>query len=361
MTPTFALEISSAARRPPLGGIAGTIRALVSELLRIDPETRYRLGYRLSRWRKGHLFRPDAPNARVRPMQDPWNRWLLGRVRLLHSMGISLPRTPRGVPKLVTVHDLNAVKNVDWVTEHWHEKRTEKISDVVRRADHVVTYSRFIADEIREHFGLPEDRVHPVRLGVDAARFAPPPAEEIAALRRELGDYVMAVGVLTPRKNYARLMEAVARLPALRLVWVGHESNGAAEFQRAAETTKLGERLVHLERVEHARLVALMAACRVFAVPSLYEGFGLTPLEAMAAGAPVVCSQAASLPEVVGDAALPVEATDVEALADAISRVASSSDLAADLCTRGAARAREMSWERSARALRALYRDVSGV
>lgn len=357
----IALEVSSAARRPPLGGIAGTIRALVGALLRLDSETRYALCYRLSRWRRGHLYRPDAPNACIRVLQDPLNGLILPRARLLHSMGISLPHTPHRVPKLVTVHDLNAVKNTNWVTEHWHERRGARIADVIRRADHVVTYSRFIADEVCDYYRLPAERVHPVLLGVDAERFAPPPAKDVSAVRSELGDYVMGVGVLTPRKNYVRLMEAVASLPALRLVWVGHESNGAAGFRSAAEATKLGDRLVHLPRVDHERLVRLMAGARVFVVPSLYEGFGLTPLEAMAAGAPVICSTAASLPEVTGDAALRVDASDVEALRDAIARVAHSSALAATLRASGFARAREMSWERSAHALRALHRRILGI
>ncbi len=357
----IALEVGSAARRPPLGGIAGTIHALVGALLRLDPDTQYALCYRLSRWRKGHLFRPALPNASVRVVQDPWNGLLLRRARLLHSMGISLPRTPRGIPKLVTVHDLNAVKNTNWVTEHWHERRTERIDDVVRRADLVVTYSRFIADEICEHYRLPAERVHPVRLGVDGTRFAPPPAGDVAAVRHEIGEYVMAVGVLTPRKNYGRLMHAVASLPPLRLVWVGHESNGAPEFRAAAAESKLGDRLVHLRSVDHERLVRLIAGARVFVVPSLYEGFGLTPLEAMAIGTPVVSSRAASLPEVTADAALTVDATDVEALRDAIARIAASDELAASLRRRGFARAREMSWERSARALLAVHRFALGL
>jgi glycosyltransferase involved in cell wall biosynthesis len=99
----------------------------------------------------------------------------------------------------------------------------------------------------------------------------------------------------------------------------------------------------------------------VFAVPSLYEGFGLTVLEAMACGAPVVCSRAASLPEVAGDAALMVDATDVEALAGALARVVENGALAADLRERGARRVAELSWAAAARRMRALYRAVAGV
>jgi hypothetical protein len=87
--------------------------------------------------------------------------------RLLHSMGVYLPRTPH-VTKLVTIHDLNAVRNVGWVTQSWHERRSAKIEQAIERSDHVMTYSAFTADEIREHYGVAPECVHPV-LGVDSA------------------------------------------------------------------------------------------------------------------------------------------------------------------------------------------------
>ena len=185
----IALEVSSAAGRGAYGGIPRAIRNQVQSLLRIDPETRYLLCYRFSRWRKGHLFRPDAVNARVRMIQDPFNSILMGRSRVFHSFGIHCPTTPR-IPKLVTVNDLNAVRNVQWVTPHWHEHRSARIREAVSRADHIVALSQFAAEEIREEFDLPEDRVHPVLLGVDTERFRPPSAEVVAQTRAKHGDYV---------------------------------------------------------------------------------------------------------------------------------------------------------------------------
>ncbi len=356
----IALEVSSAAGKNAFGGVPGAIRNLVAALLRHDPETHYHLCYRLSRWRRGELFRPRARNTSVRVLQDPLNGLLLAGDRLLHSMGIWLPRTPR-IPKLVTVHDLNAVRNVAWVSEHWHEHRGARIRQAIARADHVVTYSEFTAGEVREEYGLPTERVHPIALGVDTAAFHPAADEAIAAARARHGDYVLGIGLLTPRKNFVRLVEAVARAPGLRLVLVGRPSDGAAALREAVTRLGMAERFTHLEGVPHAELVALLSASRVYAVPSLYEGFGLTVLEAFACGAPVVCSRAASLPEVAGDAAVAVDASDVEALADAIGRVASDADLRAGLRARGAKRVAELSWNAAARRLRALYRRVAGV
>ncbi len=270
----IALEVSSAAGRPPYGGIGGAIRHIVGELLQLDPETRYHLCYRLSRWRKGHLFRPDAPNAHIRVLQDPLNALLLAGDRVLHSMGIYVPRTPR-ITKLVTVHDLNAVRNVQWVSERWHARRSRRIREAVERADHVVTYSEFTATEVRDEYGLAQDRVHPVLLGVDADAHAPASPAEVEKLRAEHGDYVISIGIVTPRKNFGALVRAVAPLDAVRLVLVGRPADAEPAVQDTIRATKMQDRVTRLESVSHADLVALTSAARVCAVPSLYVGFGL--------------------------------------------------------------------------------------
>src|SRR5262245_11800328 len=164
--PRIALEVSSAAGRPPFGGVGGTIRGVVGALLADDPGTDYLLCTRLGRWRKPDRFRPAAPNAHPRLIADPFNGALLRGAALFHAMGVYVPRTPR-VPKLVTIHDLNAVRNTEWVTAEWHAKRGGKVADAVARADHVVTYCAFTAGEIAEEFGVARERIHPVHLGVD--------------------------------------------------------------------------------------------------------------------------------------------------------------------------------------------------
>jgi len=356
----IALEVSPAAVKPPYGGVGGTIRALVLELLAQDPAMPYALCYRFGRFRRGNLFRPDARNARVRVLIDPLNALLVPGARLLHSMGVYMPRTPR-VPKLVTIHDLNAVRNVAWVKASWHEKRSAKIAQAIARSDHVMTYSSFTAEEIREDYGLAPERVHPVLLGVDTARFAPPSADAVRSLRAKHGDYVISIGLLTARKNFVRLIEAMERLPELRLILVGRGSDGEAEVEAALDRTGMRARTLRMTGLPEPELVALIGAARACAVPSLYEGFGLTTLEAMACGTPVVCSNAASLPEAAGDAALLVDARSSEALEAGLRRAVYDSALADDLRARGLARARAMSWAASARRLRAVYRTIAGV
>ncbi len=356
----IALEVSSAAGRPPFGGIGGTVRNFANSLLRADPETPYALCYRFSRWRKGHLFRPQAPNARVRVLVDPLNRWIIPRARIFHSLATYLPESP-DIPKLVTIHDVNPVRNPQWVTPRWHELRGRKLRDTIGRADVVVTPSRFTAEEVAELFDFPIERTRAIPNGVDSHAFRPLLPDEIAPIRARHGDFVLGVGLHAPRKNLERLVEAVSRLPELRLILVGRPSNGAASLLDTIDQCKMVDRTIHLARVSHAELVGLMNAARVLAVTSLYEGFGLTVLEGMACGVPVVCSNASSLPEAGGDAALYVDAKDPEAIADAINRVVSSPELTEELRTRGIEHARACSWDRSAAVLRALYREVGNV
>jgi glycosyltransferase involved in cell wall biosynthesis len=351
--------VSSAAGKPPYGGVGGMIRSLAGALLETDRETEYAVCSKLDRWWKGDHWRPRGPNARVRILVDPFNDLVLRGAKLFHSFAPYMPRTPR-VTKLVTIHDLNAVRNAGWVSASWHEKRSAKIGLAVARSDFVHTPSAFSASEVCDEYGVPAERVFPILLGVDTRRFQPPASEVVRALREKHGDYAIAIGLLTPRKNFTTLIEAMARVPELRLLLVGRGSDGEAEVEAAIDRTGMRARTVRMTGLPEAELCALIGAARVCAVPSLYEGFGLTTLEAMACGTPVVCSNAASLPEAAGDAALLVDARDSEALADALRRVANDDTLAADLRARGLARATAMSWEASAGRLRALYRKIAG-
>jgi alpha-1,3-rhamnosyl/mannosyltransferase len=251
------------------------------------------------------------------------------------------------------------VRHPEWVRAEWHERRAARIRDVVSRADHVVTPSRFMARELCEEYELPPERVHCVWHGVDRESYRPPHPETVARLRSLHGDYAIGIGLLTPRKNIPTLVRAVARIQKLKLMLVGRDADGAEQVRAAIDACGMRERIIRLPEVSRDDLVALLGAARVCAVPSLYEGFGLTVLEAMACGTPVVCSRAASLPEVAADAALLVDAASEDELGDGIRRVLDDSALADELRSRGAARAGQMTWERAAREMRALYQRVA--
>jgi glycosyltransferase involved in cell wall biosynthesis len=196
-----------------------------------------------------------------------------------------------------------------------------------------------------------------------APHFAPPPTAEIARIRARYGldgRYVLFVGLLEPKKNLAGLVEAVARCRAgggwgAAHLAVAGDSGWGDDLAAAVSRLGLAETVRFLGAVADGDLPALYAGADVFVFPSLWEGFGLPVLEAMAAGAPVVASRRGALPEVAGDAALLVE-PEAAALADALGRVLGDARLRERLREAGLARARGFSWERAAAETLAVYR-----
>jgi glycosyltransferase involved in cell wall biosynthesis len=175
------------------------------------------------------------------------------------------------------------------------------------------------------------------------------------------GPFVLAVGVLQPRKNLPRLIRAfgrVAREAPHALALVGKPGWAHEELKRAVAASGLGSRVKFTGYVPDADLPVLYNAAELFVYPSLYEGFGLPPLEAMACGTPVVTANVTSLPEVVGDAALAVDPTDELALADAIGRALTDEALRERLRTAGLAHAALFSWERTAALTLQVYHRV---
>ncbi len=226
----------------------------------------------------------------------------------------------------------------------------------VRRADVVVALSEFTRAEIVRFYPAARDKVAVVYPGI-GAEFRPDAEEDDRALSA-LGvrrPYVLAVGNIHPRKNLGRLLDAWLRLPVPAqtgdegrptpmLIWAGLDRWGSGDLiGRAREA---GVQLIGF--VPAAYLPALYRQAEALVYPSLYEGFGLPPLEAMACGTPVLTANTTSLPEAVGDAAVTVDPTDVDALAEGLARVLSDGALRRDLRVRGLARAAEFRWERTA-------------
>jgi len=238
---------------------------------------------------------------------------------------------------------------------------------VLPGADRVITISEHSRRDIGRYLGIPSSVLRPVPLGV-APRFQPVSPEQVAShLVRRFGlrpPYVLYVGAITIRKNVVRALRAFASirqfLPELRFVLAGARVWRKTPLEPVIQELGLADRVYCTGPFPDADLPALYAGADLFVFPSLYEGFGLPPLEAMACGTPVVCSNAASLPEVVGDAALTVDPYDVDALADAMCRVLVDGQLREDLRARGLARARRFSWEKTARETVAVYREVLG-
>ncbi len=261
---------------------------------------------------------------------------------------------------VVTIHDATFRLFPEFFPRGRHRLMSLLIGLSAHRARAVITLSECSRRDLIRTLRLPAEKVFVTPLAPGAA-FGP---GDRAAAERQVaerwgvtGPFVLTVGYSNPRKNVPRLIAAIERVGSAHapaLVIAGHAGMDDEAGLRS-RWPALGERLIFTGSVSEADLVALYRAASVFAFPSLYEGFGLPVLEAMASGAPVVTSATSCLAEVAGEAALLVDPTDVSALAGAISRVLSDPALAGELSRAGPAQAARFSWERTARLTYEVY------
>ena len=288
----------------------------------------------------------------------PAIEWWTGAVDVVHGTNYVVPPARRA-RRVVSVHDLTAVHYPEMCTAH-----TRTFPAMVARAiadgAWVHTDADFVRDEVIEHFGAPASRVVTVPLGFDAL----PMADAHEGHRLAGGDrYIVAVGTIEPRKGYPGLVRAFDRLAArdesLRLVVVGADGWGVDEFRRAVDAAKHRSRIVHLDSIDDHDRAAVMRGATVLAYPSVYEGFGFPPLEAMSAGVPVVASAAGAVPEVVGDAAILVPVGEDLALADGLEQAIYDPAVREDLVARGRSRIANYSWADTTRGMIDLYRQMA--
>jgi glycosyltransferase involved in cell wall biosynthesis len=263
----------------------------------------------------------------------------------------------------VTVHDVSFRRDPAWFSRRDRLVLNTGVRTTLRRAAAVITISSFSRSEISRFYRIPQSSIHVTHLApADAFRDRGRPAPDQAGKFAGLKPYVLAVGNLQPRKNLARLAEAFAgvcrRGAPHRLVISGKTEWKESDVYSAIRAAGIEDRVLLPGYVPDADLPALYRDADVFVFPSLYEGFGLPVLEAMACGTPVVCSNAASLPEVAGDAAVMADPCDTGAMENAIMRVVSDPDLRASLRAKGLARVAEFSWRRTAEETLAIYRSI---
>jgi glycosyltransferase involved in cell wall biosynthesis len=214
--------------------------------------------------------------------------------------------------------------------------------------------------------GMDAGRVVVIPNAIDERFWTVPSEEEVTRVRERFlltDPFILYAGNIKPHKNLERLLEAFFRvrkrgLTDIRLLIIGDEISKYAVLRRTVHRHNLHKHVRFLGFVPDATLAVLYRLASAFVFPSLYEGFGLPPLEAMASGTPVVTSNVSSLPEVVGDAAVLIDPYDADAIADGIHRVLTEPALREGLRARGLARAREYSWERSVRQIRDIYSEV---
>ncbi|NQT19586.1 MAG: glycosyltransferase family 4 protein [Planctomycetes bacterium] len=271
-------------------------------------------------------------------------------------------------PGVVTVHDVSYAAMPGCAGLRARLYYGTFVARSVRKAHTVVTVSEFSKRAIRDHFGIDEKQITVAYPAADAKFHPSYDPADVRLVRRKYnieGDYILYVGLLGGWKNVEGLLEAydIVRSKVhthCDLVLAGRTCPATRKIVRAAERLQLGECLHILPNVDDGDLPLLYNGARVFAFPSLYEGFGLPPLEAMCCGVPVVCTNAGALPEVTADAALRVAPGNVEELAEALLEVLDSQQLRNDLIQNGFRRVRAFSWEKCAKRILKIFHEAAG-
>ena len=359
-------------------GIGRFVRNQITALLDLDQENDYTLLYAAPNPGRelptvcGVHVRTRALPLRERALNILWHRLRFpisitlgaGPIDLFHAPNFVLPPAGNAV-SVVTVHDLAFLTHPECADARLRAYLTRAVPDAVRRADLILTDSRQTKADVASHFGIADERIQVVHGGVGSA-FAPATEEEITSARQTYGlnrPYVLAVGVIEPRKNLPRLIDAFSQFQDAAgdshdLVIVGGRGWLCdATFERAA-ASPVHDRIRFTGYVPDAPLTALYTGADAFAYVSLYEGFGLPVLEAMACGAPVICSDNSSLPEFATGAAVLVPPDNTDAIAVAIQSVCSDSALSATLRAEGPRRAAQYTWRVSAEQLLLAYQTA---
>jgi len=356
-------------------GIGTYIRNLLRHLARTDHSTEYvllcgeaDLGVAAQLGPNFRAVLEPSPNYSLR--EQVHVPWVLRRERpdLYHAPHYVLPAGVR-CPSVVTIHDCIHLMFPQYLPNRLaYAYARAQMWSAARRSDCILTVSEASKRDILHLFNVRPEKIVVVYNAIDS-HFANTPSEEAVTRVRERYQldhkFVLYVGNIKPHKNLVRLIEAFDELRRgdledLKLLIIGDQISRLPALRRAVHRHKLHKQVRFLGYVGDDQLAILYRLASVFVFPSLYEGFGLPPLEAMASGTPVVTSNVSSLPEVVGDAAVLVNPYDVDAIVDGLRRVLTDPVLAADMRRKGIERAREFSWERSVAKTWAVYQTIAG-
>ena len=273
------------------------------------------------------------------------------------------PAALKDVPVVYTMYDLSLIKHRSehprerlWFFDHFFNRR-------LPYASHILTISEYVRNEIIDEIGLPPHLVTSIPLAPDPT-FYPREKPQVGEVLRRHGwpeEYILFVGTLEPRKNLSLLIKALTiadtKIPLILAGWQGW---GDKKWMQIISDQELQRRIFFTGYVDEETLACLYTGASAFVFPSLYEGFGLPILEAMACGCPVICSNAASMPEVAGKAAFLIDPTDAEALAYALDSVLTDSTLRQSMIQQGIERAKQFSWKETAVKTLEIFQQVAG-
>jgi glycosyltransferase involved in cell wall biosynthesis len=360
-------------------GIGRFVRSLVNALAELDQNTEYVLVY-ADPPKGSRVELPQAPNFSSRRIPIPdraltvmWHRlslpvpveFVTGRVDVFHSPNFVLAPVWRA-STVLTVHDLAFLLRPECADSRLRDYLEKTVPRSVARANFILADSENTRDDLICLLGVPPAKVEVVPGGVDSY-FAPVVDQEMLSQMRQRvsggAPFILNVGVIEPRKNLVRLIEAFEIVKSRldlphKLVLAGKRGWLSDPIYRRARSSPIASEIVFPGYIPDSDLPSLYSAADLFAFPSLYEGFGLPPLEAMACGTPVIVSDSSSLPEVVGDAALMVGAEATEELASAMARAFEDSELRQQMIARGLEQAKQYPWRASAAKMLAVYRRM---
>ena len=361
-------------------GIGRYTRGLVNALARLDTPHQFRLLV-LGRFgaRSFPTQLPDNFKLRTVPLSDRWATviWhrlnlplpvelLAGRADLFHGPSFTLP--PSFAPSLLTVHDLSFLRYPEGAFPPLVAWLSKAVPRSLNRARHVLADSQNTRIDLIELMDVSPERITVIGAGVDEPfRPVTDPAHlaQVRARYRLPDRFILGISTLEPRKNFIGLIAAFNQLAAgqpaaadVHLVIAGGKGWLYEPIFAAAEASPVRDRIHFAGFVADEDLPALYSLAEMLAFPSHYEGFGIPVLEAMACATPVVCADNSSLPEVAGQAALLIDAADVEGLAHAMARLLVEASLREGLIARGLAQVKRFTWENAARRLLAVYEAV---
>jgi glycosyltransferase involved in cell wall biosynthesis len=378
MTIHIGLDYTAAVHQS--AGIGRYTREIVKALAILAAPSSFTPHYRLFVADAGRHFTPPVPGPNFawcttglteRWLARLWYRLRLplpietwtGPLDLFHATDFVLPPVKTGVCTLVTIHDLSFVREPDTVMPGMSGHLNRWVPYSVRRASHVIAVSEATRQDLIELYQTPPEKISVLHHGVGSEFRRVEEPEQLAAVRQKykLGEqpFILSVGTIQPRKNYQRLIQAFAQIHSkVLLVIAGGQGWRQEEIFNEVQKLGLENRIHFIGFVAETDLPALYSAAELFIYPSLYEGFGLPVLEAMACGTPVIASNQSSLPEVVGPAGLLVNPRDVTELAAAMSQLLEDLTLRRRLSQAGQIQAARFTWPTVATRLISLYEKL---
>lgn len=366
-----------------MSGIGYCQAGLVGEMVKSHPEDRYLYEYFS---RKDHEVKRNRLKAYMHENCDineshfsgflyrcimnmipvPYSLFFGKKSELTHFFNYIIPPFVHG-KKVVTIHDMVVKAYPETVRFRTKHLLNTGMKKSMKRADVIITDSEFSKSEIEKYFPQYSHKVQVVYCGVNSDKFYPVEDKSvIEKVKKSLdieGEYFLYLGTIEPRKNLERLIEAYSLLlkkdeNVPRLVMAGGKGWLNSNIYQKVVELKLEKYVQFTKYIPDEDLCPLINGATAFVFPSIYEGFGMPPLEAMACGVPVVCSKEASLPEVVGDCAVMIDAYDPQSIADGMYRIYSDKALAEELRVRGLQRAKEFTWHRFSEKLHGIYEAV---